>query len=155
MDVQTTRADRLDTAMTAIARRGIHTRLQRAVTRAAGTDIDRAAYFALRLLHVGGPARITDVADVMGVEPSTASRHVHMLEKRGWLVKSADPSDGRAAIAEVTGKGRALVEAIQAERRTIIDAALTGWSDAELDRFVRLFERFADDLAAALDDLEA
>jgi DNA-binding MarR family transcriptional regulator len=149
-----TRADRLDRAMTMIGRRGTLTRFHRAVMRACGSEVDRAVYLVLRRLNADGPARITDLADGMAVEPSTISRHVHMLERKGWLVKSADPSDGRVAVAAVTEEGRALVEAMEAERRRILDRTLARWSDADLDRFVALFERFADDLADTLDDLD-
>lgn len=146
-----TRAERLDRAMSKIGRRGTLNRFHSAVTRAAGSDIDRSAYLVLRRLHMDGAARITDLAFMMGVEPSTASRHVQMLANRGWLTKRQDPSDRRVAMAEATEDGHSLVEAIEHERREILDRTLVDWTDRDLDQFVRLFEQFAEDLAAAVD----
>ncbi len=145
------RAERLDHTLCIVARSGTLNRLHRALVTSAGVDVDRAAYLVLRMLHVDGAARISDLAAVMGVEPSTASRHVHMLEQRGWVNKRNDAADRRVAVAEVTARGRDLVEQIEAERRRIFDRTLAGWPDADLDTFAGLFERFADDLASALE----
>lgn len=147
----TTRAERLDHTLCVVARSGTLNRLHRALVAAAGVDVDRAAYLVLRMLHLDGPSRISDLATVMGVEPSTASRHVHMLERRGWVTKHPGADDRRVAVAEVTSQGRQLVEQIEAGRRRIFDRTLAEWPDEDLDGFVRLFERFADDLATALD----
>jgi DNA-binding MarR family transcriptional regulator len=91
----------------------------------------------------------------MGVEPSTASRHVQTLEARGWLVKQPDTADRRACMAAVTPAGVELVEQIEVERHRILERALATWTDEELDRFTGLFERFANDLSDLLVALES
>ncbi len=149
------RAERLDRAMSLLARRGTMTRFHRRLAGAAGVSIDRAHYLVLRRIHLEGASRITELADLMGVEPSTISRHVQLLEARGWLTRKPGESDKRVSMADVTAEGAEIVEAIEQERRRILDRTLAHWSDAELDRFVELFDRFASDLSDALHELEA
>ena len=150
----TTRSARLDRAMSLLARRGTLTRFHRRLVRAAGVDIDRAGYLVLRRIRREGPTRITDLADLMGVEPSTASRHVQVLVDRGWLAKQPSFTDRRVSMAEVTDTGAAIVDRIETERHRILDHTLSRWSDVEIERFVVLFERFADDLNDTLTTLD-
>lgn len=145
-----TPSERLDRAMSILARRGAGHRMHQMLRRAAGSEIDHAGYLVLRRIQLEGPTRITDLADAMGVEPSTASRHVQALEDEGWLVKKAQTADRRVILADVTPSGLAVVERVETERHRIFDRALADWSDAEVDRFVELFERFANDLSDAL-----
>lgn len=149
-----TRSERLDLAMSLLARRGTVTRFHRRLVRASGVEIDRAGYLVLRRIHLEGATRVTDLADIMGVEPSTVSRHVQYLEERGWLRREPHPSDGRVSMVNITPEGAELVERIEVERRRILDRTLSAWSDAEIDRFVELFDRFANDLSHALGVLE-
>lgn len=137
---------RLDRAMSVLARRGTATRLHRRVTRAADVDVDRAAYLVLRRIASDGPSRITDVACRMGVEPSTTSRHVRALERRGWLEKQVDATDARVALAAVTAAGSAVVETVEAERHRILSRTLDGWDRDEVEVFIEQIERFVDDL---------
>lgn len=154
MPTRTGRSHSLERAISSLARRGTLGRLHRALIDTAGVDIDRAAYLVLRRLHLDGPARIGDLATRSGVEPSTVSRHVRMLESRGWLVKLPDADDRRAMQASVTADGAALVAAVERERHTLLDQALDGWSEDDIDRFVELMNRFTDDLIVALDRWE-
>lgn len=149
-----TRSERLDLAMSLLARRGTVTRFHRWLMRASGVEIDRAGYLVLRRIQLDGATRITDLADVMGVEPSTVSRHVHTLEGRGWLRREAHPCDGRVSMVDITADGTELVEQMEVERHRILDRTLSHWSDVEIDRFVELFDRFANDLSHALGELE-
>jgi DNA-binding MarR family transcriptional regulator len=152
MPTLTSRPERLDRAMSLLARRGTLTRLHRKLERAAGVDIDRAGYLVLRRIHHDGAMRVGDVAELMGVEPSTASRHIQALERRGWLEKHTDSHDGRVALVDQTVAGAELVERIESERHRILDVALSGWTDRELDVFVESFERFANDLFDAVSE---
>jgi DNA-binding MarR family transcriptional regulator len=154
MPTRTGRSHPLERAISSLARRGTLGRLHRALIDTAGVDIDRAAYLVLRRLHLGGPARIGDLATRFGVEPSTVSRHVRMLESRGLLVKLPDVDDRRAMQASVTPDGAALVAAVERERHALLDEALADWPEDDVARFVKLMERFTDDLTTVLDRWE-
>lgn len=150
MTTTKTRSERLDRAMSILARRGTGHRLHQMLRRAAGSDIDHAGYLVLRRIQLEGPTRITDLADSMGVEPSTVSRHVQALEDEGWLAKEAQTEDRRVILADITPQGLAVVERVETERHRIFERALADWSEADVDQFVELFERFATDLSDAL-----
>jgi DNA-binding MarR family transcriptional regulator len=150
MNSTMTRSERLDRAMSILVRRGTGNRLHRLLVHAVGSDIDRAGYLVLKRIQLEGPTRITDLADRMGVEPSTASRHVQTLEEHGWLEKQPQTEDRRVILAGVTPSGLAVVERVETERHRIFDRALAEWDDEDVDRFVELFERFANDLSDAV-----
>lgn len=154
MSPASTRAERLDRAIAVLSRTGTRVRFHRLLSEAAGSHIDRAVYLVLRRLALEGPARVTEVAAQMAVEPSTASRHIRMLEKRGWIVKERDAEDGRVLTASVTPAGRTLVRRIETERRRILEMSLTDWSDDEVGEFIDHLERFVDDLSAALEAID-
>lgn len=155
MNTTVSRSDRLDRAMHILARRGTGTRLHRLLVEAAGSDVDHAGYLVLKRIQVDGPIRITDLADLMGVEPSTASRHVQTLEENGWLEKQPQTEDRRVILAGVTPSGLAVVERVETERHRIFDRALADWPDEDVDRFVELFERFASDLSDAVVEIRS
>jgi DNA-binding MarR family transcriptional regulator len=155
MKATTSRSERLDRAMSILVRRSTGIRLHRLLAQAAGSNIDHAGYLVLRRIHNEGPTRITDLADLMGVEASTASRHVQALEDHGLLSKQALLADRRVLLADVTQSGLAVVERVETERHRIFDRALADWDDGDLDRFVELFERFANDLSDAVAEARA
>lgn len=148
-----TRSERLDRTLSRLARRGTLGRLHKMLLDSADVDLDRASYLVLRRVGLDGPARITDLAELLGVEPSTISRHVQSLESSGLLSRRSDPKDRRVCVVEATALGSRLVARVEEERRSVFDHALAGWSDGEIDAFVNAFERFGDDLADVIADL--
>jgi DNA-binding MarR family transcriptional regulator len=99
--------------------------LTRQLARASGgtdegppmTSTQRLALFETA---VGGPLRLSELADRMGVTAPTASRAVDGLVDLGLLERLPDPDDRRAVRIDVTRPGRARVE----ERMTLAAAAL-------------------------------
>lgn len=137
---------RLEEAFSSLLRRGTVQRLHdRAVTR-AGYECDRAAYLVLRRIVADAPIRITDLARDVGVEPSTVSRHVKPLEKRGWVLRTADPDDARVSLLDATSEGARVVDAIDRQRRAFLAAVLDGWDSSDRENLVSLLERFAADI---------
>ncbi|MBP6489653.1 MAG: MarR family transcriptional regulator, partial [Ilumatobacteraceae bacterium] len=47
--------------------------------------------------------RVSELAQFLGVDTSTMSRHVKTLEGGGLVVRAEDPLDGRAAHVGLTG----------------------------------------------------
>jgi DNA-binding MarR family transcriptional regulator len=64
--------------------------------------------YAISALIARGSATLNDLAADLYLDKSTASRVVDSLEKKGYVSRSADPSDGRALRLKVTGRGRSL-----------------------------------------------
>jgi len=88
-------------------------------TAVAGMALDRASYSVLFRL-VEGPARLSDLAQKVGIDISTLSRQVHHLEASGLVARTVVEEDRRAALLAVTDKGRDLVRRIRAAKRAAI-----------------------------------
>ena len=91
-----------------------------------------------------GPVRITDLAEVEGINPTMLSRIVGKLEDAGLLHRRADPDDRRAALVEPTEAGRELQRHVREERTRLL-----------AERLGALPADHADGLLAALPHLEA
>jgi DNA-binding MarR family transcriptional regulator len=68
------------------------------------------------------PSTIGDIADFLGLERTTLSRNLALIEAQGW-VAIAPGEDARARIVSVTRKGRAAVAAALPSWRAAQDAA--------------------------------
>ena len=82
----------------------------------------------LDTLSYAGPLRISELADLEGMTQPGMTALVNRLESDGLAVRSADPSDGRAALVSITESGRARVGAYRSVRARVI-----GERVAELD----------------------
>jgi DNA-binding MarR family transcriptional regulator len=91
-----------------------------------------------------GPMRISELADVEGVNPTMLSRIVAKLEDAGLLHRRPDPGDGRAAIVEISEEGRAVGLRLRTERTRLLT-----------DRLATMPADRAGELLAALPALEA
>ena len=91
-----------------------------------------------------GPVRITELAEIEGINPTMMSRIVGKLEEAGLLHRRADPDDRRAALVEPTTAGRELQRHVREERTRLL-----------AERLGALPTDHADGVLAALPHLEA
>ena len=68
-------------------------------------NLDPAAMFVLHQVQANGSLRVSELAGCMGLDASTASRHVRHLEDGGYLARTGDPGDRRASRVRLTPKG--------------------------------------------------
>jgi DNA-binding MarR family transcriptional regulator len=73
-----------------------------------------------------GPVRITDLAELEGLNPTMLSRIVGKLEAAGLVGRTPDPSDGRVAVLAATRKGRDLVGRVRRERTDALSLVIDG-----------------------------
>jgi DNA-binding MarR family transcriptional regulator len=85
------------------------------------TPTKNAVMFAVVRL---GPLRLTELADEEGLNPTMLSRAVGGLVDAGFLERTSDPSDRRAALVSVTASGRKLIERVRRERTAALNTAL-------------------------------
>jgi DNA-binding MarR family transcriptional regulator len=76
-----------------------------------------------------GPARLADVADTEGINPTMLSRVVSDLVDAGLLERTSDQRDRRAAWVKATPAGRRLAERMRRERTDTVKAGLARLSD--------------------------
>ena len=77
-----------------------------------------------------GPVRITELAEIEGINPTMLSRIVGKLEDAGLLHRQADPDDRRAALVEPTDAGRELQRRVREERTRLLVEHLAALPDA-------------------------
>src|SRR5438445_13517551 len=94
----------IERGLTTIVRWGNLPRVRERFTAVAGMDLERASYSVLFRLEEG-PARLSDLAQRVGVDISTLSRQVHHLEAAGLVGRSVMEEDRRAALLSVADEG--------------------------------------------------
>lgn len=88
---------------------------------AAVDETVTAAQFRLMVvLHTGGPMKLTAIADILGVNPSTATRMVDRMVAAGLVSREANPASRRELIVDLTPTGREEVREVMRRRRALI-----------------------------------
>lgn len=140
--------DVIEQALGVLIRQTRSARFSDAVRTRAGIHLDRAGYALLLAIARTQPVRLSDLANELSVDVSTASRQVATLEQRGLVDRQPDPDDGRAVRLSLSASGRELTAGLRDAWRATIADVLVQWHPDEIARFAPLIERFADDLAA-------
>jgi DNA-binding MarR family transcriptional regulator len=110
---------------------------------AAGSGLTASQISVLFTIVRLGPLRLSEVAEIEGLNPTMLSRVTAQLCDAELIGRSADPSDKRAAFVQATAAGRRMRERIHRERTRALSLHIE-----ELD------ERRRRDLWAALPALE-
>lgn len=149
MDEPRDPAARIEAAIVLLLRRANDPRGFQRIHQLAGIEIERAGAVMLARVEDLQPARLSDLADAAGVEVSTASRQVARLVEQGYVQRTADPADARAALHELTQKGRDARAKLRATGTAFFQAALGEFSETERDSLADLLTRFVDGVLAA------
>jgi len=140
--------DAIERALSTLVRWGNLPRIREHFQRAAGIALDRASYTLLKRLKEAGPLRLSDLADLLGVDLSTASRQVHHLRQAGLVQRAPVVEDRRASLLTVTDAGSEMVSRILEARRTVITQMLADWNPEERAELARVLGHLADDIVA-------
>ncbi|RLV50107.1 MarR family transcriptional regulator [Nocardioides mangrovicus] len=120
-------------------------RISRAVRRdSPDASVGHGALSALATLVQDGPQRLGTLAGTEGVSAPSMSRIVASLEQLGYVARTPDPDDGRAALVGASDAGRELVAGRRSDKLSALRT-----------RIERLDPDARDALAAALPALEA
>lgn len=114
--------------------------------RQPGDEVDYSAFPILKLLSHQGPMRLSALAQVLGLDASTVSRHARQLEDRGLLERTEDPDDGRASRVAVSEQGNSCLAKSFETRRHVITSALDGWTPEERETLRTLLHRLVESL---------
>lgn len=87
-------------------------RLGRDRARAAGADSTPQQAEALQLLAERSVISTSALAQMLGINPSTASRNLAGLERRGYIVRRRGADDGRQTDVRLTARGKRTAEAV-------------------------------------------
>ncbi len=113
-------------------------------------DISVTQYWALEALVHGGPVTLNELAALLYLDKSTASRVVDALERKGYVKRSRHPGDGRAVALSVAEPGRRLFKRIEAEILVQERRLLSEFDHEVRQSMVKLVGRLAEVAAAGL-----
>jgi DNA-binding MarR family transcriptional regulator len=117
-------------------------------------NLDPAMMFVLHQVLANGSLRVSELAGCMGLDASTASRHVRHLEDGGYLARTGDPGDRRASRIRLTPKGRAALARAMRARAAVVDRAIADWPVGDRAALTTLLTRLADSLDRLAADSE-
>lgn len=86
--------------------------------------------------------RMSELAEALRVEPSTATRAVQRLERTGLAERRSSAADGRVVEVMLTPKGREQYDQLSRRRVELFTHILRSYSADELPQFAELLERF-------------
>jgi DNA-binding MarR family transcriptional regulator len=87
-------------------------------------------FSALVNLSLRGPLTVGELADALGLERTTLTRNLTLIEDKGWIKTGVDAEDARARVVSITGKGRAALSGAHAAWREAQAAASAAFGSA-------------------------
>jgi DNA-binding MarR family transcriptional regulator len=123
--------------------------LQGEILAKTGESLDQPSHSTLRHRLAWGPMRPTALAEVLGTGASYISKIVGRLEADGLVQRSTDPSDRRASLVTLTEAGEVAARGVYELGDRMIEEVLAGWSEADVQLYTELTERFVGDAISA------
>lgn len=111
---------------------------------AAGEEVTLAQYRALVVLASRGPQRVVDLARLLDVTASTATRMSERLVRKGLIRRQRQTRDRRMVRLSISAAGRELVAAVTARRRVEVQDIVGRLSAADRQQLVATLRMFAD-----------
>jgi DNA-binding MarR family transcriptional regulator len=108
----------------------------------------RGAIPTVRLLALRGTLQVGELADLLHVDISVASRQVGQLVDDGYAERIEDPHDRRVRTLRLTPVGQALAEQLQSVVEQHMRALFAGWTPAELADAARSLDHVARSIEA-------
>jgi DNA-binding MarR family transcriptional regulator len=121
----------------------------------ADLPCELAGTYVLGRLAALGPVRLTRLAQELGLDPSSVSRHVSSLERSGLVARERDPHDLRAQQLVLTDSGQRAVADLHAARARAVRDRLPDWSARDIDQLTTGLARLNTQLAARRDPRRA
>lgn len=94
----------------------------------------------IHLARASEPMRQKDLAASLVLDGSSVVRLLDALEASGLIERREEAADRRAKTIAVTGRGRAIIEQVEAASQAVRGATLAGLSDEEIATATRVLE---------------
>jgi DNA-binding MarR family transcriptional regulator len=119
----------------------------------AGVRLDRAGAALLYKLHMHSDVsfRVTELAEVLGIDAPAVTRKVQQLERLGFVSREPDLEDKRATRIQLTSDGEETLERVLDARRKRLARLFDGWTSKELRSFSASLSRFAEILTSEME----
>lgn len=100
-------------------------------TQRAVDSMSDGQFAVLAGLFIHGAHTLTELADRERVSAPAMNRTVNCLQDAGYISRSADESDGRKVVIDLTDEGRAVVDETARRRDAWVEEALAEIEPAE------------------------
>lgn len=88
----------------------------------------------------------SELADRLGVHPTTVTNAVKRMERSGFVERRPDPRDDRVSRVYLTDAGRGIRGAVERVWAELEEETLDGFSDEERQTLARLLDRIRENL---------
>ena len=98
-------------------------------------------YARMRLLgslHCNGPQIMSSISDELGVTRRNITALVDALEEEGLVRRMPHPTDRRATVIEMTGKGERTMDLVYDEHRAAVAELFEGLDEEDRRRLTRM-----------------
>lgn len=102
--------------------------------------LTRAQWLVLARLHRSPGASQSELADMMEVEKASAGRMVDRLERKGWIVRRADPADRRINRLYLTPDAEKISKRMRTVAEQTVDDAVHGLTRDQITQLTGLLE---------------
>ena len=139
-----TQLEQLDLALTRLRRLWESPVVRRRLLEMVGGDVDPTLIRTLRAVERTELAEpgITDVALILGVDDSTASRLVDAAVTAGTVTRTTSTRDRRRSVLQLTEAGTSLLRSAMRARTTLLREVTRDWDADDIAALVELLERF-------------
>lgn len=119
-----------------------------------GPRLEQSQLDALEIIaEAPGGMPMSDFADAMRVEPSSATRAVDRLVQLGLAERVRDADDKRVVMARTTADGAATVTEVNRLRAMGMRRLLEPFDDDEREQLASLLERFVESIDRVVDEI--
>lgn len=98
----------------------------------------------LVVLSTHGASNLVTLADLLGVNPSTAMRMIDRLIAAGFVSRDINPANRRVTVLQLTSAGRRIVEEVTTRRRDEITTIVERMLPARREALVEALTAFAE-----------
>ena len=139
--------DELDAVLVRVRRLLHQPAYRRRLLEGLGTDVALGTLRAVRAVEQTGAGEPTigEVAESLGIDPSTASRAVDDAVARGFVARRPCDDDRRRQRLQLTDAGRALMARTTTVRRGLLAEVTGDWDTAALATLVTQLRQLVDD----------
>jgi len=136
-------------------RRGTSINVLRDQLFGTGADaLDPGQMDTLDLLVKRDQWRMSDLAEALHVEPSTATRAIRRLVQSGLAERTASEQDRRVVLVCATDAGRARYDAVMKVRLKFFGDLIDQWTPAEADAIAVALEKLVAGIDVAVTNLQ-
>jgi DNA-binding MarR family transcriptional regulator len=144
---------RVASSMTILSRAFTLSRSHENLLKDAGVRLDRAGSALLFKLRAHGEsARVSDLAELLGVDTPAVTRKVQQLERLGYVAIGPDADDKRAKRVALTKSGEKIIERIMVAVNHRLTRLFEGWTKEEVTIFSSSLEKFAHALTIEMEN---